>query len=340
MVDYKTDFFVYVDNFKKIEGVESVKLFGDDDPSAQFTIAIPTFKRTAYLREAINSALNQDCDFTYNVIVVDNNPIRDDETEKMMQSYNGVHNLTYYKNKDNLGMAGNWNRLFQLSKSRWVVMLHDDDVLYPYYLRTCDEIIRSNNNIDILKPKEDKAFNPSFHNRGRIKQLFCIDFYYGNKCATPSGMLFKKDSVLKSGGYNQDYYPSLDYCFHARFAALYNLFVYSESLMYYRIGINESCKVSVQHAWLIVDSFLIRQLLRKYHFPQWVVEGFASRRTTNTHRELQKKWGNKFEFELCEVKLKEVSEIRGLIAHAIIRIFQIIYVFYKKVWRFFSAATI
>ena len=324
MIDKKTDFFAYIDNFAKIKDVESFEIFGNRNPSAQYTIAIPTCKRTEYLKDAIESAMNQDCSFSYNIIVVDNNPEREDETEKMMEAYRDNRIISYYKNVENLGMAGNFNRLFQLSTTKWVVMLHDDDVLYPYYLRVCDAIISKNKYIDILKPKEDKIFNPSVHVLGKLKRLKCIDFYYGNKCATPSGMLFKRECVLNSGGYNQEFYPSLDYCFHARFSAFYNLYVYSESLMYYRIGVNESCKISVQHDWLIIDSYLIRQLLRRYHFPLWIIDSFTSRRTVNTYKRLQERWGSKFEFNLEEAKLKSVSSLKGLIAHAFIRLYILI----------------
>ena len=34
----------------------------------------------------------------------------------------------------NIGMIGNWNRLYTLARGEWVVMLHDDDLLYNDYL--------------------------------------------------------------------------------------------------------------------------------------------------------------------------------------------------------------
>ena len=319
MTDQNTDFFAYVDNFAKINGVESVKVFGDEDPSVEYTIAIPTYKRTEYLKEAIDSALNQDYTFSYNIIVVDNNPERGDGTEMMMDSYKNAKNLSYYKNAENIGMGGNWNRLFQLSKTKWVVMLHDDDVLYPFFISRCDELVKKlGEDVGIIKPKEDHEYKPHEKEKGDLKRLYDLDFYYGNSYGTPSGMLFYRDKVIESGGYNQDFYPTLDYCFHVRFASTYSFYFYTEPLMYYRIGVNESIKPSVQKQWLIDASYLIRQLLKRYHVPSYIADGFVARRTMRCHQELQRRWKTKFSLELDEIGLRQVSVIKGILCHEVI----------------------
>lgn len=319
MIDQNTDFFAYVDNFAKIDGIEPIKVFGNEDSSADYTIAIPTYRRTEYLKEAIDSALNQDCNFSYNVIVVDNNPERNDDTEKMMASYKNTKNLSYYKNAENLGMAGNWNRLFQLAKTKWVIMLHDDDVLYPYYISACNKIISQYKDIGILKPKEDKVFNVSKFTDGKLKKIKCINFYYGNSYGTPSGMLFNRDKVIEVGGYNQDFYPSLDYCFNARFSTLYDFIYFDTPLMYYRIGVNESLKVETQRQWLINDSYLIRQILKKYNFPQIIVDYFVAFRTMRTYDLLKRTFNSDFKFELSEIGLKNKFFWCGFLSHIYIK---------------------
>ena len=326
MIDQNTDFFAYVDNFAKIKGIELIKVFGYEYSSVEYTIAIPTYKRTEYLKEAIDSALNQDCSFAYNVIVVDNNPERGDETEKMMASYKNTKNLSYYKNAKNLGMAGNFNRLFLLAKTKWVVMLHDDDVLYPFYLSECNEILAKYDNVGIFKPKEDKNNNQEkTENIGKIRRLTDFDFYYGNTCGTPSGMLFNREIFLSSGGYNQDFYPSLDYCFHARFASLFNFYFYDKPLMYYRISVNESLKVETQRQWLIVDSYLIRNILNRHRIPKFISDSFVSRRTIRKYAELQNSFNSSFDFDIKEIGLSKVRPLAGLFSHLLIRIKMLFY---------------
>ena len=53
------------------------------------------------MKEAVDSALNQIGFDEYDVIVVDNDPDRDDETEKLMLNYNNPK-LSYYKNMKNI----------------------------------------------------------------------------------------------------------------------------------------------------------------------------------------------------------------------------------------------
>lgn len=321
MIDQNTDFFSYVDNFAKINGVNSIKVFGSVDNTANYTIAIPTYKRTEFLKEAIESAISQETSIPYNIIVVDNNPDREDETEKMMLSYKGVKNLSYYKNADNLGMAGNWNRLFQLAQTEWVIMLHDDDVLYPFYLSECDAVLKELDNVGVIKPKEDKNNNPYKKERGKITKLTDVDFYYGNTCGTPSGMLFNRKKVLESGGYNQDFYPSLDYFFHARFASLYDFFFYDTPLMYYRIAVNESVKPSVQKKWLVDASYLIRQILIKNGVPKSVVERFISYRTKRSYKLLKQTFHTEFDIDYLGAGLSKTSAIGGWLAHLYIKLF-------------------
>ena len=115
-----------------------------------FTIAIPTYNRLETLKEALDSALNQDIDFrefesdigkniskkSYEIIVVEN--VDDFSTKSKAQEmleneYFGK--VTYYKNEANLGLFGNWNRCIELAKGKWVCLLHSDDLLMPNYLR-------------------------------------------------------------------------------------------------------------------------------------------------------------------------------------------------------------
>ena len=103
---------------------------GEAPEGAKYTIAIPTYKRANLLKEAIESCLIQKTTTPFAIIVVDNNPERECETEQLLREYNPIPNLSYYKNTENVGMTGNWNKLFELAQTDFVVMLHDDDLLY------------------------------------------------------------------------------------------------------------------------------------------------------------------------------------------------------------------
>lgn len=103
----------------------------------EMSIMIPTFRRANELKEALDSALHQTGVQDYEVVVVDNDENVDVDTDTLLKEYCLKYkNLLYYRNEKNLGMCGNWNRCFQLSRSEYLCILHDDDLLCPNYLKT------------------------------------------------------------------------------------------------------------------------------------------------------------------------------------------------------------
>ena len=114
--------------FKQYEHVQSILICGaGEKTNVKFSIVIPTYKRVETLKDAIQSSLNQDGEHDYNIIIVDNNPIRDDETESFIKGL-GSPKVKYYKNSTNIGMTANMNRCIELSEGEYAVLLHDDDI--------------------------------------------------------------------------------------------------------------------------------------------------------------------------------------------------------------------
>ena len=101
MFDVNYDFFLIENNFKEIEGVKSEKIQGDISSKLPLvSIVIPTYKRVSTLRETLDSVIRQTGNHNYEILVVDNNPERGDETELMMAEYVSVKNLLYFKNTE------------------------------------------------------------------------------------------------------------------------------------------------------------------------------------------------------------------------------------------------
>ncbi len=217
------------------------------------TIAIPTYKRAALLKEAIESALNQKGHINYDVIIVDNNPIREDETELLInENYFNHPRLSYYKNTENIGMSGNWNRLYQLAKGEWVVMLHDDDMLYDDYLEILfAKIMSKYPNFDAYRPPIQVFSDSSIPKRETTilsyRHVRLHNLYRRNIIDVPSGICMKKEMVLQSGGYNSEFYPASDYEFYVRnINEGYNyMIINGYPLFLYRIFQNDSMNIEV-----------------------------------------------------------------------------------------------
>lgn len=82
---------------------------------------IPTYKRVKTFEESLRSALSQNFLDSYEVIVIDNDYVDLDcsDTYRIIKNYT-QDLLAYYRNKQNLGMTGNWNRGISLARGKWI----------------------------------------------------------------------------------------------------------------------------------------------------------------------------------------------------------------------------
>lgn len=319
-VSEQTDFFKVIDNFSKDNDVESVCIFHADEKyqSARITIAIPTFKRISTLKETLESALNQRDFESYLIYVVDNNPQRDDETELFMQQYVGSR-VSYYKNTGNLGMGGNWNRCILLTKTEWVCLLHDDDTIDSDYLNNMVPYLEFLPNVGILqsrKYRDKKNHIPKDYSLPYEKYSY-LDFYNGNAIDVPSGIIYNKAKAFALGGFNQDYYPSLDCVFASFMSTQFNTYVINKELTWYREGIGNASKyVETQKGWFIVDYYLCNYILRKAGFPKCMAEIFAEYRCVFRAQADMEKWGTSFEIPIDKLPWKGYNIFLGkLINH-------------------------
>src|SRR3954454_1753580 len=90
-----------------------------------------TFKRDDYLRSTLEGVQNQTyADFE--VIVSDNDP--EQSGKHIVESFDS--RFKYFPNEENLGMKKSFNKSLERSSGEFVVMIADDDPVYPDMLET------------------------------------------------------------------------------------------------------------------------------------------------------------------------------------------------------------
>lgn len=328
IVDKNTDFFQIVDNFAKTKNIESICII---DTKLEFvpkiTIAIPTFKRAHLLKEAIDSALNQ-ADFSdYDCIVVDNDPERNCETEKLMNTYSNPR-LGYYKNAENLQMSGNWNRAFELAQGEYLVLLHDDDLILKSFLCDCAKILDKKKNIGILKPmayslaSEDihleKLNNNAAVSIETIQRLYDFSNFSDFKLGAPTGIIYKKIDVIKLGGFNQDFFPVMDFCFAVVFSQKKEVYLYHKYLSVYRVSDNESLKLSCLIPSFEYSFFITKNILKKYKIPAVIIYWFLGCKFFLS-MDAYKSFNKEFHYDIESLGLKEPSNLKILGFRAVTR---------------------
>jgi glycosyltransferase involved in cell wall biosynthesis len=102
--------------------------------STLVTIAIPTFNRAgSYLPYALQCALSQSYP-NLEIIVADN--CSPDVTETLVANI-GDPRLRYVRHESNIGANGNFNFCVEQAKGKYLLLLHDDDMIDPDFVTCC-----------------------------------------------------------------------------------------------------------------------------------------------------------------------------------------------------------
>ena len=105
--------------------------------TVKLTVGIPTFNRAELLVETMRSVLTQT--FTdFRLVVSDN--ASDDGTREIVRSFRDER-VDYVRPERNLGAIGNLNKLIGLADTPFLILLPDDDLLYPEHLRSTVEAL-------------------------------------------------------------------------------------------------------------------------------------------------------------------------------------------------------
>ena len=241
MFDVNYDFFGVENNFKEIERLKSEKLQGDIPSKLPLiSIVIPTYKRASTLRETLNSAIYQEGNHNYEIVVVDNNPERGDETEMMMVEYASVNNLLYFKNIENVGMPSNWNRCVELANGEWITLIHDDDLLVNNYLNEIEPCLLDCVDGLFVRPKVfiDGQTLPVLNNSPKMelmKVTLMHQYLFPILCA--SGNTLRKSKILEYGGYTNKTGVAPDF-FFSKMTYYGDVYITNKSLIYYRKGLS------------------------------------------------------------------------------------------------------
>lgn len=96
------------------------------------TFCMTTYKRPQFLKDQLQSILKQTFK-NFNIIISDNDI--DASAKKIVEEIKDPR-ISYYSNETNLGMVKSFNRSLGRARSEYVVMITDDDPVYPQMLET------------------------------------------------------------------------------------------------------------------------------------------------------------------------------------------------------------
>jgi glycosyltransferase involved in cell wall biosynthesis len=249
-------------NFSKLENIDCKLVYGYPQNLSEplVSIIITVYKRKKYVIKAIYSAIRQEgIQFEYEIIIISDDP---DDILKEANNFTGIKNIYFYKNSQNIGLYNSCNMGATIARGEYLAFLHDDDLLYSNYLFEIDKFVKFIKpdagciliNRDVIKnTKRKKSFRIIILILGIIFFLPCLIRYFSRKPyksislkeglvyqlsniykAPSCGTLFKKNTFIESGGFNQDFWPISDYFFFLGFNQRHKIFMIKKKLACYR----------------------------------------------------------------------------------------------------------
>ena len=208
------------------------------------TIGIPTYNRAELLREAIESALAQS--FTnFRLLVCDN--ASDDRTPDVVASF-ADRRIHYIRSDTNVGMIANFNRIIERTESETVVLLSDDDVLYPGYLAAVLPVLENRPSVGVvhtaldLIDSEARVIRPGVEltvSRGPVTMESGAQYLDRSMrslwTVAWSSALFRTDALREADGLRADEQPSADVPLLMRIALRWDFAMVAQPLVGVRV---------------------------------------------------------------------------------------------------------
>jgi len=209
------------------------------------SICIPTYNSESFIKETIDSVLNQ----TYkNIEVIITDDCSKDKTVEIIRSFSDLR-IKFFKNDKNLGVEGNWNKALQLASGKYIKLMGADDILYPTCIEEQVKVLEDTNNTDIVLTTSYKnvinqdgklIMTRRFPGAsGRINGITALkkSLRHGtNIIGEPVAGLFRAEILKKSGYYNGENLYMIDLDLWSRMLKFGDLFVIDKVLYAFRIS--------------------------------------------------------------------------------------------------------
>jgi glycosyltransferase involved in cell wall biosynthesis len=118
---------------------------GEEDDLARVSVIIPAYNQAGYLREAIESAVNQEID-DLEIVLVDD--ASEDDTHEVASSY--AESVLHLRNDVNRGVSNSRNRGIAVSTGEYLVFLDADDVLLEDKLRSQSQYLDEHPDVGVV----------------------------------------------------------------------------------------------------------------------------------------------------------------------------------------------
>ena len=223
-----------------------------DKNNYSFSVVIPTYNHADFLKQALQSVIDQKHK-DWEAIVVDNHS--SDHTDEVIKSFRDSR-IKIHKIYNNGVIAASRNLGINLSTKEWIAFLDSDDKWYPNKLKEVSKILLKINSYDVITTDEYKVFHDKKKKTtlryGPLpKNSYEHMLIYGNRLS-PSATIVRKSFLQKKGiAFNEDknYITVEDYDFwlHLALSGAKFKFIPSVQGEYHVHSSNNSSREEIHH---------------------------------------------------------------------------------------------
>ena len=234
------DLFCIIDHMHDYDSVQCDLLYDSHivDSEPLISIVIPVYNAELF-ESAYESAVSQTFNLPYEIVICHNDPTPTNDLSNIIKRHD-KGNTRYYKNRENIGVFGNWNRLVSLARANYLTFLHADDMLVNDTLEKLWGTHTSlNPKIGIIgrymgidKNGEIKYIQGNNRLKGLLKakkgyNISHIGLLFGDMC-NGCGSLLNKKCIIELGGWNNDFLYFADRVLMLNYADRFGLYRLNE----------------------------------------------------------------------------------------------------------------
>ncbi len=228
---------------------------------SKVSVCIPAFNAAEYLRQSVESVLEQDYQ-DFEIVVVDN--CSTDRTASLISELQQLSNgrIRFYQNDRNIGMVGNLNRCLEYAQGPYIKFLCADDLLMPGCLeqmaagldaQASVKLVASGRSIidqygHELTIRRYSTSNVLVPGKQAITECLFGSHYIGE----PSAVMFRKNDL--TGGFREDLPQVLDIDMWFRLLEQGDLLYIGEPLCAIRQHADQMTNANIKSGVLIDDN--------------------------------------------------------------------------------------
>lgn len=198
-----------------------------------------TYNSEKYLEQCLKSILSQTYG-DFEVQIIDDNS--NDSTVNIIKKYSKIDSRIKLLevNSINKGLTVNLNKLLMSTTTEYIARMDSDDIMHPNRLESQLNFLESNREISIVG-----SYAQEIDEEGNFGRLRRVPIYHNqifkvidkiNPLIHPS-IMFKREEIIKIGGYNENYRFAQDYeLWYRSIANDLKIENIPKPLLFYRVG--------------------------------------------------------------------------------------------------------